>query len=49
MAAVHQLQLMAATVASERQLTGVIKSDDSFKAAKSVDRLSRLDPKRYKR
>ena len=35
---------MAGTVASERQLTGIINLNDSFKAAKSVDRLSSLDP-----
>ena len=40
---------MAGTVASERQLTGIINSDDSFKVGKSVDRLSSLDPKRYRR
>ena len=40
---------MAGTVASERQLTGIINSDDSFKVGKSVDRLSSLDRKRYRR
>ena len=41
--------VLAGTVASERQLTGIINSDDSFKVGKSVDRLSSLDPKRYRR
>lgn len=36
--------LMAGTVASGRQLTGIINIDDCFKAAKSVDRLSSFDP-----
>ena len=35
---------MAGTVASERHLTGIINLGDSFKATKSVDRLSSLDP-----
>lgn len=35
--------VLAGTVASERQLTGIVNSDESFKAAKSVDRLSSLD------
>ena len=39
---------VAGTVASKRQLTGVINSDDSFRAAKSVDRLQSLEPKRDK-
>ena len=35
---------MAGSVDSERQLTGILNLDDSFKVAKSVDRLSSLDP-----
>jgi hypothetical protein len=35
---------MAGTVASERQLIGIINLDDSLKAASSVDRPSSLDP-----
>jgi len=36
--------VLAETVASERQLTGIINFDDSFKATGSVDRVSSLDP-----
>jgi hypothetical protein len=35
---------VAETVATERQLTGIINLEDCFKAAKSVDRPSSLDP-----
>ena len=39
-------RLLARTVAGERQLTGIINSDDRFQEASSADRLSRCDPKR---
>jgi hypothetical protein len=35
---------MAGTVASERQLTGIVNLDDRFHAARSADRLSSRDP-----
>jgi hypothetical protein len=35
---------VAGSVASERQLTGIINLDDGFQAASSPDRLSSLDP-----
>jgi len=37
-------QQVAASVASERQLTGIINLADGFQAANSRDRLSSLDP-----
>ena len=37
---------VAGSVASERQLTGIINLDDGFQAASSPDRLSSLDPNR---
>lgn len=36
---------MAGNVAGERQLIGIIKSDDRFQAAKSAKRPSSHDPK----
>jgi hypothetical protein len=36
----------AGTIASERQMTGIINLNDGFKAASSLDRLSSLDPLR---
>jgi len=35
---------LAGTVASERQLTGMVNLDDRFQTASSADRLSRRDP-----
>jgi hypothetical protein len=37
---------VAGTSAGERQLTGIVKSADSFRAASSGDRLSGRDPHR---
>jgi hypothetical protein len=37
---------MAGSVASERQLTGVFKSDERFPAMNPAGRLSSLDPNR---
>jgi hypothetical protein len=37
---------MAGSVGGERLLTGIVNSDDRFRAPSSADRLSRLDPTR---
>lgn len=43
-AAVYGGQIVAATVAGERRLIGIIKLDDGFLAASSVTRISTRDP-----